>query len=143
MRDVTYSVPQPVGGSRETNTTGSNGEREDLADDNPSSWTPGRGKEEDKDCDEGDLRVDCGNVVGNGSACSVEMSFVEADGDTNDGNKELTDQHAESTIEKDSSSTELLHGVERDRSGADVDQGEDQRDQERVADGAGRLQKWS
>jgi len=136
------SVPQPVGGSGETDTTSSDREREDLADDNPSSRTPGRGKEEDEDSDEGNLRVDCGNVVGNGSTRSVKMSFVEADGDTNDSNKELTNQHAESTIEKDGSSTEFFDSIEGDGSGADVHQGEDQGDQKGVADGTSRLQEW-
>ena len=34
-------VPEPVGGGGETDTTGSDWEREDLTDENPSSWTPG------------------------------------------------------------------------------------------------------
>ena len=31
---------------------------EDLADENPGTWTPGGSEEEDEDGDEGDLRVD-------------------------------------------------------------------------------------
>lgn len=40
----TYAVPEPVRGGGQTNTTRSDWEREDLADDNPSSWTPGGGE---------------------------------------------------------------------------------------------------
>lgn len=71
------------------------------------------------------------------------MSLVETNCYTNDRDEELADQHAQSSVEKNGSSTELLNSVERDRCRADVDQGEDQRDQERVANGAGRLQERS
>ena len=140
---TTYSIPQPVGGSRETDTTSSDWEREDLADNNPGTWTPGGCEEEDEDSDEGDLRVDSRDVVGDRVTSSIEMGVVEADSDTNDGDEELADQHAQSTIKEDCSATELLDGVEGDRSRADIDQGEDQGNQEGVGDGTSRLEERS
>jgi hypothetical protein len=35
--DCDDAVPEPVGGGREGNTTGSDGEREDFADENPGT----------------------------------------------------------------------------------------------------------
>ena len=58
-------VPEPVRGRRERNTSGSDGEREDLANENPSTRAPGRSKEEDEDGNEGDLGIDGANVLGN------------------------------------------------------------------------------
>lgn len=69
------------------------------------------------------------------------MSLIETNSDTNDGDEELADQHAQGTPDKERSATDLLNGVEGDRGGANVDEGEDQGDQERVGDGAGRLQE--
>src|ERR1700761_1310491 len=46
-------VPQPIGCSGESDTTRANGEREDLADDNPGARSPGAGDEEDEDGNEG------------------------------------------------------------------------------------------
>lgn len=71
------------------------------------------------------------------------MGVVEADSDTNDGDKELTDQHAQGTVDEDRPTSESLNCVERDGSGAYVDEGEDQGNKEYIADGAGRLQKDS
>lgn len=51
---MTYAVPQPVGGGRQSHTARTDGEREDLADEHPRAWTPGGGEEEDVDTDEGD-----------------------------------------------------------------------------------------
>ena len=52
------SVPEPVGGGGESDTTRSDGEREDLANDDPGAGAPGGGEEEDEDGDEGNLSVD-------------------------------------------------------------------------------------
>ena len=134
-------VPEPVGGGGERNTTGADGEREDLTDEDPGTRTPGGGEEEDEDGDERDLSVDGRKVVGAGGAISKGGGVVEALSDTDDSNEELADQHAESTVKQECATTELLHSVERERSGADVDEGEDQRDQEGVADGASRLEE--
>lgn len=86
-----------------------------------TTGTPSRGEEEDVDRDEGDLGVDGGNVVRDGVARSVHVSVVEADGVTDDGNKELADEHAEGTPDEQGATTEALDSPERDRGGADVD----------------------
>ena len=118
-------VPEPVGGGGESNTTGADGEREDLADDDPGTGTPGAGEEEDEDGDEGDLSIDSRDIVGERISVGIRMGFVESDGDTDDGNKELADTHTKGTNDEERSSTEFLNCVEGDRSGADVDEGED------------------
>ena len=71
------------------------------------------------------------------------MGVVESDGDTDDGDEELADQHAQGTPHEERTTTELLNSPEGEWGGADVDQGEDQGDQEGVADGTGGLQEWS
>jgi hypothetical protein len=139
--DGNDGVPEPVGGGGERNTTGADGEREHLTDEDPGTRTPGGGEEEDEDGDERDLSVDSRKVVGAGRAISKGGGVVEALSDTDDSDQELADQHAESAVEQECATTELLHSVERERSGADVDEGEDQRDQESVADSASRLEE--
>lgn len=111
---MTYAVPQPVGSSRESNTTGSNWKREDLANDDPSTRTPCRSKEEDVDADEGDFSLDGGRVASiNGSS---------------NGNDEFTDQHAKGTPDQQRTAAEALNGIEGYWSGADVDEGGDEAD---------------
>ena len=90
-------VPEPVGGGGESNTTGADGEREDLTDEDPGTRTPGGGEEEDEDGDERDLSVDSRKVVGAGGAISKGGGVVEALSDTDDSNEELADQHAKGT----------------------------------------------
>lgn len=143
--DGNDGVPQPVRGGGEGNTTRADREGEDLADDDPGTRTPRRGEEEDEDGDEGNLGVDGRDVVGDRDwgVGVVEVSLVEADSHTNDGHEELTDQHAKSTPDEERTTTKLLNGVEGDRGGAHVDEGEDQGDQEGVGDGAGRSQEGS
>jgi len=136
-------VPEPVGRSGKTDTTGTDWQWEDLADDDPSTRTPSGGEEKDEDGDECNLGVNGRDVVGNCVAGSVQVGFVEADCNTNDGDKELADQHAKGTPDEKRATTELLNGVERDRSRADVDESKDQRNQKGVADSAGGLQEWS
>jgi hypothetical protein len=68
---------------------------------------------------------------------------VEADGDTNDGNEELADKHTEGTDEEDASATESLNSPEGEGSRADVDEGEDERDEEDVVDSASGLEERS
>jgi len=48
-----------------------------------------------------------------------------------------------SSVDEQRSSTEFLDGVERDGGGADVDEGGDERDQERVVDCAETLEERS
>lgn len=53
-RDVwvkAYAVPEPVGRGRESDTAGTDRQREDLADHDPGTRTPGAGEEEDVDTD--------------------------------------------------------------------------------------------
>ena len=69
------------------------------------------------------------------------MGVVETDSNTDDSNEELADEHTESTPDEEWATAEFLNSVERNWGGADVDQGEDERDQEFVADGTGGLQE--
>lgn len=95
----------------------------------------------DEDGDEGNLSVHSWHVRGAGEELSGVVwvgnliSLVESNGDTNDGNEELADQHAEGTPDEQWTTTKLLNSVERDWSRAHVDQREDQGDQEGVGDG--------
>jgi hypothetical protein len=136
-------VPEPVGGGGEGDTARADGKGEDLADEDPGTGTPGGGEEEDEDGDEGDLGVDGGDVVGARGAVGEGGGVVETLSHTDDSDQELADEHTERTDEEECAATELLHSVEGERGGADVDEGEDERDQEGVADGAGRLQEGS
>lgn len=71
------------------------------------------------------------------------MGLVETNGNTNDADQELADEHTKSTENENGTTTESLDGIERQRSGADVDQREDERDQEGVLDGTGGLEEGS
>lgn len=71
------------------------------------------------------------------------MGVVESDGDTDDGNEELADQHAKSTPDEERTTSKLLNSVERERGRAHVDESKDQRDQEGVADSSSGLQEGS
>lgn len=141
--DSDDGVPEPVGGGGETDTAGADGQGEDLADQDPGTRTPGGGEEEDEDGDEGDLGVDGVDVVGNGVAVGIEVGLVEADGDTDDGDDELADGHAEGTPEEDGAAAEALDGPEGDGGGEHVDDGEDHGNQELVRDGASGLEEGS
>lgn len=68
-----------------------------LTDHDPGTRTPRGGKEEDVDGDEGDLSVNSGDVVCDGGASGVEVGLVEADGNTDDGNQELANEHTKGT----------------------------------------------
>lgn len=138
-------VPEPVGGGGQTDTARSDGDGEDLADDDPGTRAPGGGEPEDEDGDKGDLGVDGADVVGDHAVGLISgrggVSVVEADGDTNDGDEELADKHTEGTDEEDASATESLNGPEGERSRADVDEGEDERDEEDVVDSTSGLEE--
>ena len=54
------------------------------------------------------------------------MGMVEPDCVTNNGHDELADQHAKCAPDQQRSAAELLDGPERKRSGADVDEVEDE-----------------
>lgn len=96
------------------------GEEIRTADDDPGTGTPGAGEEEDVDTDEGDH-----------GANSLVVVTV---GNSDDSDDELADDHAQSTPEKQGATTNLLNGVERERSGADIDDGGDHAQQEWVLD---------
>jgi len=141
-------VPEPVGGGGQGDTSGSDGQGEDLSDQDPSTGTPSAGKEEDEDGDESDLGVDGRDVSGDkdgvtGGVDTVLDELVESDGNSDDGDEELADHHGTSADDQELSSTKLLDGVERDRGGAHVDNGKDHRDDEWVVDGTGRLEEGS
>lgn len=143
--DGNDGVPEPVGSSGQTDTTGADGEREDLANNDPSSRTPGGGEPEDEDGDEGDLGVDGSNVVGGGGIGLVgsrgRVSLVETGSDTNDGHEELADQHTGTTSDEDGTATEALDSPEGQGSGADVNNGEDHGGEENILDSTSRLEE--
>jgi hypothetical protein len=53
---------------------------------------------------------------------------------SHDPDNEFANKHAERSVDEQRSSTELLDGVKGHGSGAHIDEGGDERDQERVAD---------
>lgn len=110
--DSDDGVPEPVGGGGETNTTGSDGEREDLTNENPGAGTPGGGEEENEDGDEGNLSVDGRDVVGNWVSIGIWCGLVESDGNTDDGDEELADQHTKSSDDEKRSAAESLNRPE-------------------------------
>ena len=72
----TYAIPQPVGGSRESNATRANWQWIDLANNDPGTWSPRCGEKED--------------VNANKSDHSFDGAWVLTVGHTNDGNDEFT-----------------------------------------------------
>ena len=93
--------------------------------------TPGGGEEEDVDADECDLGLGSG-VVGDAWASSSN---------TDNGDDEFANQHSQSTPDEDCTTAILLNNVERDGSGADVDKGGDETNEEGVADRAKFLEE--
>jgi len=130
--DCDDAVPEPVGSGGEGDTTGSDGQREDFANEHPGAWTPSGGKEEDIEANECDL-ASYGRSV-------VRLSYSTGS-DTDDTNDELADHHTRGTPDHDCTTTPFLNDIEGDRSGADVDKGRDQTDEEGVRDCAELLEK--
>ncbi len=97
-----------------------------LADDDPSSGTPGGGKEEDVDTDESDLGLN---------------SAFGGSGDTDDTDDELANQHAEGTPDEQRTTTESFDSPERDGGGANIDESGDKTDQEWVGNCAESLEE--
>jgi len=143
--DGNNGVPEPVGSSREANATGTNGQREDLADDDPGAGAPGRGKPKDVNGNEGNLGVDGGSVVGKRSILVIcggsGVCFVESDRNADNGDDELAEEHASSAPKEDGAAAKSLHSPERQRCRQDVDEGEDERHEERVLDSTRRLKE--
>lgn len=110
--DVTDDkVPEPVGGGGKSNTLGTNGQREDLANDDPSSGTPGGSEEEDIDADEDNKDIASGAGA---RSCG-----------TDDGNDEFTEEHTNSAPDEERSATEAFNSPEGYRGRADVDSSSD------------------
>ena len=86
------------------------------------TWTPSRSKEEDVDANKGDLGTNSGGVI------LTQSAF----GDTNDADEEFTNEHANSTPYENCAPTHPLNDVERNGSGANVDKGRDETDQEGI-----------
>lgn len=137
------AVPEPVGGGGQSNTAGPDGQREDLTNDDPGTGTPGGGKGEDEDGNEGNLGVDGVDVVGSGATGDgrVRVSVVEANGDTDGSNNKLADQHGKSTPEQERTAAPLLDTPEGERRGQGVDDVEDDGHEELVGHGTGRLEE--
>lgn len=139
--DCNDGVPEPVGGGRQTDATGADGERENFTNDDPGARTPGGGKEEDEDGDKRNLGVDSTEVVGSRGIGILSgrggVDTVETSSDTDNGDEELADQHAERADKQDRAATELFDSIEGQRSGQNVDDGEDHGGEEDVLDGAG------
>lgn len=127
------AVPEPVGRGRDADTARADGQREELADDDPRGGAPGGRKERDEDADERDLGLDGAGVA------AGRVDVVR--GDADDGNDELRDDHARGTHEQDATTAVLLDDVERDGRREHVDERGDERDQEGVADRAERLEE--
>ena len=121
------AVPEPVTRGGESDAAGADGDWEDLADDDPGAGAPGGGEEEDVDADESD----------EGSGCAVVIGESSTDG----SDDELANDHAEGTPDEDRAAAEALDGPERDRGGADVDNGKNHGDEERVVDRAEGLEE--
>lgn len=120
-------LTQPVGSGRHGDTLGTDGKGEDLADDNPGTGTPGSGEEEDVDADKTD----------HGLHRLVVLGLDGAD----NRDDELADGHAESTPDEERTTAKTLHGPEGQRSGAHVDQGGNEGDEEWVVNGSELLEE--
>lgn len=129
--DSNDAVPEPVRSRSETHTTGTNGQREDLANDDPGTWSPGDGEGRNVQADEGDHGLGCVRVVVFGLSSSG----------TDDTSDELERDHAGSTVDEQGAATKLLNHEEREGSGQDVDEGGNKRDEEGVLDGAKLLEE--
>lgn len=70
--------------------------RSKLTDHDPGTWTPGGCKEEDEDGDERYLCIYGGYVVRDVYSGGDGVGLVKTDGDTNDGNQELANEHTKS-----------------------------------------------
>lgn len=123
----TYAVPQPVASGRETDTTGTDGDGEDLANENPGTRAPGGSEEEDVDADEGNQ--------GSGRV------LVIREGGSDSTDNKLADDHSQGSVDHDGATAETLNGVEGDWGGDDIDNGENHGNQERVVDRAEGLQE--
>ena len=98
----TYAVPEPVRGGRDTNASRTDGKRENLADNDPSSWTPGHGEDADIEANEGNHGADSGVVV------VIRLTGSSTDNADN----ELHGDHTNGAVEQDSTTSKSLNNVE-------------------------------
>ena len=97
---ATYTIPQPIGSSGESNTASTDWKRERLANDDPSTWTPSGGEEENVDANKGYF---CFDGLGVASIHS-----------TSDGDDEFAHKHAKSAPNEQRAATKSLNSVEGD-----------------------------
>lgn len=117
------AVPKPVGGGREGNTTGSDGKREDLSDDDPRARTPGGGEEGNEDADESNLGA------GQRRVCArVRTSGTNRTGD------EQADNHADGSVQEKGTTTVPVNEEKGDWCGSHVYDGGGDADGKRVTD---------
>lgn len=114
-----------VGRGRKTDTAGTDGEREDLANDDPGSGTPGGSENGNVQADEGDHGT-------GGVGVGWVVDSVLASSGTNCTNDELHDDHTSGTEDENRTTSNLLNHDERGRSREHVDEGGDETDEEGV-----------
>ena len=114
--DSNDGIPQPVGGSGESNTAGADRNGEDFSNQNPGAGAPGGCEEEDVDGNKCDLGIDGRNIVGNGTTTVTDVGLVEANSNAEDSDDELTDEHTQGAEDQKRAATELLDSVEGDGS---------------------------
>ncbi len=88
-------IPEPVGRGRHGHCFSADGEGENFGGDDPCDGTPGGGEKGNVDADEGDEDFLAG-LVGDG------------DGDTDDGDQVLADQHTSCSDEEETATTDVV-----------------------------------
>jgi len=114
-------VPQPIGGDGEGHCLCSDGEREDFRSDDPSDWSPSGSEEGNVDADKGYEDLLTGVVV-------------DGDGDTDNGDNVLADDHTGGTDEQETTTSDVVDGPESGEGHADVDDVGGDGDQEWIGD---------
>ena len=130
-RGTTYAVPEPVGGGGQADAAGADGEREDLAHDDPRGGTPCHGEH-------GNVNANKGNHGGDGGLV-LRVGLPRRDAD--DADDELRNDHAAAADDEDHAPAEALDDPKGERGGEDVDEGGDEGDEEGVLDGAEGLEE--
>lgn len=112
-------VPEPVGGGGHRHSLGTDVEREDLASDDPSDWSPSSSEEGDVDADEGDEDLLSGQVG-------------VRDGNTDDSDDVLAEEHTSGTDEEERTTASTVNEPDTRNSHTDVDDVGGNGDQERI-----------
>lgn len=129
--DADDAVPEPIGRRRDADAASTDRQGEALAHDDPGGRAPADGEGADVEADEGDHGAHGRGVVG----------ILAARRHADDGDDVLHDHHQGGAVDEQGAASEALDGPEGDGCGAHVDEGGDQRDQERVADVAELLEE--